>query len=168
MDNWTYGLAITGLAAGLWLVLVLAGTWEMSNQFFFTHFIIQQAQRQNAINLINVKETVITDTYLMYQTYPQTSPDSHIIFTLISPPKSGVLLLSSSGKDLLSNAAPVALKLRSGLTFNQVDLLSGHLKYKLTTMSQHKSLDDTFSFRVSIKSEGKIISPIEVCNKNMY
>lgn len=168
MDNWTYGLAITGLAAGLWLGLVLAGTGEMSNQFFFTHFIIQQAQRQNAINLINVKETVITDTYLMYQTYPQTSPDSHIIFTLISPPKSGVLLLSSSGKDLLSNAAPVALKLRSGLTFNQVDLLSGHLKYKLTTMSQHKSLDDTFSFRVSIKSEGKIISPIEVCNKNMY
>ena len=71
-------------------------------------------------------------------------------------------MLSSSGKDLLSNAAPVALKLRSGSTFNQVDLLSGHLKYKLTTMSQHKSLDDTFSFRVSIKSEGKIISPIEV------
>ena len=135
--------------------------------FFHTNlnrvpFIFQQAQRQNAINLINVKETVITDTYLMYQTYPQTSPDSHIIFTLISPPKSGVLLLSSSGKDLLSNAAPVALKLRSGSTFNQVDLLSGHLKYKLTTLSQHKSLDDTFSFRVSIKSEGKIISPIEV------
>ena len=106
---------------------------EMSNHFFHTNhnrvpFIIQQAQRQNAINLINVKETVITDTYLMYQTYPQTSPDSHIIFTLISPPKSGVLLLSSSGKDLLSNAAPVALKLRSGSTFNQVDLLSGHLK----------------------------------------
>ena len=131
--------------------------------FLWCYFLFQQAQRQNAINLINVKEAVITDTYLMYQTYPQTSPDSHIIFTLISPPKSGVLLLSSSGKDLLSNTA-VAVKLRSGSTFNQVDLLSGHLKYKLTTLSQHQSLDDTFSFRVSIKSDGKAISPIEVCS----
>ena len=107
---------------------------------------------------------MITDTYMMYQTYPQALPDSSIIYTLISCPQSGMLLLSSSGNDLLANAAsPVAVKLRAGSIFSQVDLLSGHLKYKLTTLSKHQSLEDSFSFRVSVKSEGRTLSPIEVC-----
>ena len=71
----------------------------------FFHFIFQ-AQRQNAINLINVKETVITDTYLMYQTYPQPSPDTEIVYQIITPPKQGVLLLSSSRHmDVLSRGS---------------------------------------------------------------
>ena len=98
---------------------------------------------------------MITDTYMMYQTYPQVLPDSHIIYTLTSCPKKGILLLSSSGND-------ISVKLRAGSRFNQVDLLSGHLKYKLTTPSHHKSLEDTFSFKVSVKSEGRTTSPIEV------
>ena len=101
--------------------------------------IFLQAKRQNAINLVNVKETVITDTYMMYQTYPQALPDSQIIYTLTSCPRSGVLLLSSSGSNLLANTAtPLAIKLREGSIFNQVDLLSGHLKYKLTSISKHQ------------------------------
>ena len=113
--------------------------------------IVLQAQRQNAINLINVKETVITDTYLMYQTYPQSSEDSEVIYTLLSPPSKGLLLLSSSGSDLLSSSA--AVKLRPGSTFNQVDLLSGHLKYKLTALNDQTSLDDVFTFKVGVHSD---------------
>ena len=61
-------------------------------------------------------------------------------------------MLSSSGQDLSliggvpSGATP--LKLRSGSVFSQVDLLAGHLKYRLTATSTKTSLDDTFSFRV--------------------
>jgi hypothetical protein len=114
-----------------------------------------QANRQNAINLINVKETVITDTYLMYQTYPQKSPDSQLTYQIVSPPTSGVLLLSSSGLDLSSGMPPTssARKLRLGSTFSQVDLLAGHLKYRLTTLSSKSSLDDSFTFRVSTKED---------------
>ena len=94
---------------------------------------------------------MITDTYLMYQTYPQLSRDADITYTVVSPPKSGVLLLSSSGTDLLSSSATV--KPRQGSTFSQVDLLSGHLKYKLTTLSTHQSLDDVFAFKVTVRPD---------------
>ncbi len=118
--------------------------------------------KQNAANLINVKETVITDTYLMYQTYPQSSADSDIIYQLMTPPKSGILMLSSSGLDLLSTSSG-AVKLKTGSIFNQVDLLSGHLKYKLTNNLRHaNSLDDDFTFKVSLRSEAAGKSTIEV------
>ena len=79
--------------------------WHCARHQKFFHFIFQ-AQRQNAINLINVKETVITDTYLMYQTYPQPSPDTEIVYQIITPPKQGVLLLSSSRHmDVLSRGS---------------------------------------------------------------
>ena len=100
-----------------------------------------------------MKETVITDTYLMYQTYPQNSPDAEIVYQIITPPKQGVLLLSSSRLEFSRSSSDA--KLRQGSTFNQVDLLSGHLKYRLTASNIKKSLDDKFTFKVGVKSDGK-------------
>ena len=56
-------------------------------------------------------------------------------------------------------------KLRQGSTFTQVDLLSGHLKYRLTNMNTKKSLDDIFTFKVGVTSEGGK-SNIEVSSIN--
>ena len=88
----------------------------------------------------------------MYQTYPQQSADAEIVYQIITPPKQGVLLLSSSRLEFSRNSDA---KLRQGSTFNQVDLLSGHLKYRLTSSNIKKSLDDKFTFKVGVKSDGK-------------
>ena len=116
-------------------------------------------RRGNAIRLINIRETVITDTHLMYQTYPHESSDSAFRYSIVSPPKYGVLLLSTSGQDLSTNSPsgsnsdmlgmnvrPKELSIDS--EFSQLDLLAGHLKYRL---SKHytKPVDDSFTFRVS-------------------
>ena len=74
-----------------------------------------------------------------------------LVYQIITPPKQGVLLLSSSRHDVMSRSTDA--KLRQGSTFNQVDLLSGHLKYRLTAMNIKKSLDDTFTFKVGVNSE---------------
>jgi hypothetical protein len=73
---------------------------------------------QNAIKLINVQETVITDTHLMYQTFPQKSRDSEIVFTVVSPPQHGVLLLATNVG--LDSAFASPQKLRTDTTFTQV------------------------------------------------
>jgi len=73
---------------------------------------------QNAIKLINVQETVITDSHLMYQTFPQKTRDSEIVFTLVSPPQHGLLLLSTSTGHDSTFSTPQ--KLRTDMTFTQV------------------------------------------------
>ena len=128
----------------------------MEEEFTFNIKIISNTireRRANAVKLFNVRETVITDTHLMYQTLPHHSPDSDFTYTIITPPKFGRLLLSSIGQDLSSSRAgstssstPVILNADS--KFSQLDLLAGHLKYKLTDRFT-KTIDDSFTFKVS-------------------
>jgi hypothetical protein len=73
---------------------------------------------QNAIKLINVQETVITDSHLMYQTFPQKTRDSDFVFTVVSPPQHGSLLLSTSAGNDATFSTPQ--KLRAESTFTQV------------------------------------------------
>jgi hypothetical protein len=73
---------------------------------------------QNAIKLINVQETVITDSHLMYQTFPQKTRDSDFVFTVVSPPQHGSLLLSTSAGNDATFSSPQ--KLRAESTFTQV------------------------------------------------
>ena len=74
--------------------------------------------RNIPVKMLNIRETVITDTYLMYQTQPERTPDSDIFYTIVTPPKEGVLLLIPSGGDI-NQLKP--LKLRKDSTFNQVN-----------------------------------------------
>ena len=121
-------------------------------------------QRSNALRLINIRETVITDTHLMYQTYPHESPDSVFRYSIVSPPKHGVLLLSTSGQDLSTNSPSGGggssnsgaingmdirpKELSTDSEFSQLDLLAGHVKYRLSKRYS-KPIDDSFTFRVS-------------------
>ena len=75
-------------------------------------------KRQNAIKLINVQETVVTDSHLMYQTFPQKTRDAEIVFTIVVPPQYGQLLLSSSSGHDSTFSTPQ--KLRTDSTFTQV------------------------------------------------
>ena len=118
-------------------------------------------QRSNALRLINIRETVITDTHLMYQTYPHESPDSVFRYSIVSPPKHGVLLLSTSGQDLSTNSPSGGggssnsgaingmdirpKELSTDSEFSQLDLLAGHVKYRLSKRYS-KPIDDSFTF----------------------
>ena len=129
-------------------------------------------RRANAIRLINIRETVITDTHLMYQTYPHESPDSAFRYSIVSPPKFGVLLLSTSGQDLSTSSPsggtsdilgmdirPKELSIDS--EFSQLDLLAGHLKYRL---SKHftKPIDDSFTFRVATEDQTSSVQAFRI------
>ena len=84
--------------------------------FFWSHYNVPIFQ--NAIKLINVQETVITDTHLMYQTFPQKTRDADVTYSIVSPPQNGVLLLSSSTGHDSTFSTPQ--KLRAESTFSQV------------------------------------------------
>lgn len=107
-----------------------------------------RAIRNVQVQLRTVQETVITDTYLMYQTFPRESEDSEILYSLQTLPRHGALLLTPSG---LGDHPQQARKLRAGAKFSQVDLLSGRLKYRLFRKVD-TPIDDSFAFVVTTAS----------------
>ena len=129
-------------------------------------------RRVNALRLINIRETVITDTHLMYQTYPHESPDSAFRYSIVSPPKHGVLLLSMSGQDLSTNSASGGSsdtlgmdarpkELSTDSEFSQLDLLAGHLKYRLSA-HYTKPIDDAFTFRVATVDQTSAVQAFRI------
>ena len=120
------------------------------HQFDINFITLQvQAIRNNPVQLINVQETVITDTYLMYQTFPKRSDDSEIFYSIESAPQHGVLLLTQATGDF-SQSQP--RKLKGDSRFSQVDLLAGHLKYRLLRKA-FQPLDDAFTFVVQTSDQ---------------
>ena len=122
-----------------------------------------RGRRANAVKLINVRETVITDTHLMYQTLPHATPDAAFIYTIVEPPKFGQLLLSSIGQDLSSRSGSVfkPVLLQADSRFSQLDLLAGHLKYKLTDRYS-KPIDDAFTFRVATTEQTSSVETFRI------
>ncbi|TRY66991.1 hypothetical protein TCAL_11761 [Tigriopus californicus] len=120
---------------------------KLDQHIFHINFITLQVQalRNLPLKLINVRETVITDSHLMYQTFPQRSEDSEVYYTIQSAPKHGALLLTQAGTDGLTQQER---ELRADSSFSQVDLLAGFLKYRLFRHVAQKALDDNFSFVV--------------------
>ena len=129
-------------------------------------------RRANVLRLINIGETVITDTHLMYQTFPHESPDSAFRYTIVSPPKYGVLLLSTSGQDLPSNSPSGSSSNTLGIDrrpkelsidseFSQLDLLAGHLKYRLSKRYM-KAIDDSFTFRVATQDQTSSVQAFRI------
>ncbi len=98
------------------------------------------------VNLLNVQETVITDSYLLYQTHPKSSANEDIFYVLVTPPSQGSLLLTKSSS---IDRQQKAKKLKAQDKFTQADLYSGHLKYKLSQKS-YQPLDDSFDFVVQV------------------
>ena len=97
------------------------------------------------------------------QTVPHATPDADFRYTLVETPKHGRLLLSAMGQDLSTagrqtanvvgpasakdrHNSPVQMTVDS--KFTQLDLLAGHLKYKLTSSAAGKKpVEDAFKFR---------------------
>lgn len=95
------------------------------------------------LKLENIGESVITEGVLMYQTYPQESDHSKLIYTLISPPKQGNLFITQP-----EDKGSKLKKLYTNSNFSQVEILSGRLKYKLIG-KVYSIIHDKFSFTVS-------------------
>jgi hypothetical protein len=103
-----------------------------------------RAIRNVPVRMMNIRETVITDTHIMYQTFPQRSEDAKLLYLVETPPKQGVLLLSQAD---FSQQSMQPKKLKSGSRFTQADLLSGHLKYRLSRKA-YVPVEDQFTFVV--------------------
>lgn len=107
-----------------------------------------QAVRNHGLRLDNVGESVITENGLMYQTFPQSTPDSKIIYRILTLPREGNLLISKSGP--AANNIFQTLNINS--TFSQVEILSGRLKYKLAA-KPFSLVQDQFTFQVSTPNQ---------------
>nr|XP_040572532.1 chondroitin sulfate proteoglycan 4-like [Lepeophtheirus salmonis] len=132
-----------------------ADSKEKSIHVFKIEFISLQVRviRNIPVKLLNVRETVLTDTHLLFQTYPETSEDSDLIYTIIDLPKYGTLL-SNNDKNIL----------KPGSNFTQVELLSGHLKYRLNNRA-FKEVNDSFTFdvrHVSVEGSRSDIQVFEI------
>ena len=105
-----------------------------------------RAIRNVPVQLSYVQETVITDTYLQYQTFPRESDEAEILYSIESLPRHGVLLLA------VGDMGQQSRKLRAGSKFSQLDLLSGRLKYRIKSSSRDSRVDDAFTFFVRTAS----------------
>ena len=102
------------------------------------------AVRNVPLRLVNVQETVITDTHLLYRAGGSSSDDDEdgsIVFELTRAPARGSLVLTPVGGAAAAGGdegdrrqqqqqQQPARKLKVGSRFSQVDLLAGHLKYR--------------------------------------
>ena len=84
---------------------------------------------------MNVQETVITDTHLLYRAggsgSETTEASSNIVYELTRSPARGTLILTPLAGASNGNAREQQQrKLKVGSKFSQVDLLAGHLKYR--------------------------------------
>ena len=95
------------------------------------------------LKLENIGESVITERELMYQTYPEETDHSRIVYTLTSPPQQGNLFISHS-----QDKGIQMKKLHANSNFSQLEILSGRLKYKLLG-KVYSIIHDKFSFTVS-------------------
>ena len=115
-----------------------------------------QSVRNHGLRLENVIESVITESYLMYQTFPEGSENSDIIYRIIETPKDGFLLINKPGA-----GGNIHQQLFANTSFSQVDILSGRVKYKLAS-KPHAVLQDSFSFEVSTPKQTSNIQIFEI------
>ena len=97
----------------------------------------------HGLKLENIGESVITERDLMYQTYPEETDPSKIMYTLTSPPQQGNLFISYS-----QDMGTQLKKLYASSNFSQLEILSGRLKYKLIG-KVYSIIHDKFSFTVA-------------------
>ncbi len=103
-----------------------------------------RAVRNVPVRMMNIRETVITDTHLLYQTFPKRTEDSKLFYLLEAAPKQGALLLSFAD---FSRSPSQPRRLKVGSRFSQADLMSGHLKYRLNR-KEYSPVEDHFTFVV--------------------
>ena len=92
---------------------------------------------------------------------PHATPDADFTYTLVETPSHGHLLLSTVGQDLSSASQGGArvpyqpVQLGPDSKFTQLDLLAGHLKYRLDRGAgmDRKPLEDMFKFRVETREQ---------------
>lgn len=124
---------------------------------FVTLFV--RVVRNVPVKLINVRDTFISDTYLMYQTHPELSDDAQILYSIVSPPREGMLLLTRVTFNGDVTNRPV--ELRKDSSFSQVDLLSGHLKYQLLERVR-QPVEDSFSFVVRVGEQTSALQTFSI------
>ena len=95
------------------------------------------------LKLENIGESVITERDLMYQTYPEETDHSKLMYTLTKTPQQGNLFISHSQDNGIQQK-----KLYVNSSFSQLEILSGRLKYKLIG-KVYSIIHDKFSFTVS-------------------
>ena len=122
-----------------------------------------QAVRNHGLRLENVAESVITETSLMYQTFPTATPDPEIIYRLLRLPREGSLLISQAGGSggIGGGGGKVFQKLGANSTFSQVEIQSGMLKYKLFG-KPFSALQDRFSFEVATPKQTSNTQTFEI------
>ena len=108
-----------------------------------------RAVRNVPLRMFNIREAVITDSHLMYQTFPESLSDADLLYSLESAPRQGALLLAEADYSLQPR------RLKKGSRFSQEDLLSGNLRYRLATNGNEASsapVNDGFRFVVRGKA----------------
>ena len=99
-----------------------------------------------------------------FQTVPHATPDADFVYTLVEIPRHGRLFLSAVGQDLSTLAPSSSLTVKPvqmgvGSTFTQLDLLAGHLKYRLMSggdlRNRRKPVEDGFKFKVETKEQAR-------------
>ena len=115
-----------------------------------------QAVRNHGLSLENVGESVITESSLMYQTFPEETSDSLVQYRILQLPKEGTLLISKSG-----GVGKIFQKLSTNSTFSQVEIKSGRLKYKLLG-KPYSAVKDQFSFEVSTPKQTSNIQLFDI------
>ena len=132
---------------------------SLGKSFTFTITFVNiniQAVRNHGLTLENVGESVITEASLMYQTFPEETTDSLIVYRILKPPREGSILVSKPG-----GVGNIFQKLSTNSTFSQVEILSGRLKYKLSG-KPYSVIQDQFSFEVSTPKQTSNIQVFEV------
>lgn len=102
----------------------------------------------HGLKMENIGESVITERDLMYQTYPEETEPSKIMYTLTSPPRQGNLFISHSLDRGGGGGGNQQKKLHTNSNFSQLEILSGRLKYKLIG-KVYSIIHDKFAFTVS-------------------
>ena len=144
-DFFTFGVHLNGNSVG------------KSYTFTITFVNINiQSVRNHGLKLENVIESVITESSLMYQTFPEATADADITYRITKPPKEGSILINNPG-----GVGNIYQQLSTNSSFSQVEILSGRLKYKLTG-KPYSIIQDNFSFEVSTPKQTSNIQVFDI------
>ena len=108
-----------------------------------------RAVRNVPLRMFNIREAVITDTHLMYQTFPESLADADLLYSLESAPRQGALLLAEADYSLQPR------RLKKGSRFSQEDLLSGNLRYRLASNRNEASAPVNDEFRFVVRGRAR-------------
>ena len=109
-----------------------------------------RAVRNVPLRMFHIREAVITDSHLMYQTFPDSLSDADLIYSLESAPSRGALLLAEAADWSLQPR-----RLKKGSRFSQEDLLSGNLRYRLASNGNEASAPVSDEFRFVVRGRAR-------------